>query len=287
MSIRINGKEVSVAIMERLKAEREECGLRPNLAVILVGENPASLSYVASKKVACENLGYDHRDFNLPESVSESELLSIIDELNKDDSVHGILVQLPLPSHISEERILFSISPAKDVDCFHPYNVGLLATGNATFMPCTPMGILALLDYYNIETKGKKVCVVGRSNIVGKPLALLLLQKGRDATVTICNSHTLNLKAETLFADIIVMAVGKPGLLTGDMIKEGAVVIDVGTTRIEDNTRERGWRLAGDADYASCKAKAYAITPVPGGVGPMTITMLMANTLKAAKRNVK
>ena len=288
MAIKISGKEVSASIRERLKEEcsslKEKYNVVPCLAVILVGDNSASQTYVKNKKLACEELGYNHKDFTLDKSVSEEELLALINELNRDDEVHGILVQLPLPSHINEERVIKAIEPNKDVDGFHPVNAGLLMQGDPIFIPCTPKGILALLDYYSIDTDGKRVCVIGRSNIVGKPIAMLLMQKGRDATVTVCNTHTKDLKAITLSSDIIIVASGCVNTLTSDMIRENVVIIDVGINRIEDKSRERGWRLVGDVDYTKCKEKAYAITPVPGGVGPMTITMLMENTLYAAKR---
>lgn len=288
MSIRISGKEVSEAIRAQLKEECasliREHGVHPALAVVLVGNNPASETYVANKKKACEELGYAHKDFTMSSDTTEAQLLDLIRELNADESVHGILVQLPLPSQIREDAVIEAISPEKDVDGFHSVNAGLLLQGKPVYIPCTPKGILALLDYYHIPTDGKRVCVIGRSNIVGKPVAALLMQKGRDATVTVCNTHTKDLKSETLRSDIIIVASGHPDTLTADMVSEGVTIIDVGINRVEDSSRERGWRLVGDVDYAGCKEKAYAITPVPGGVGPMTITMLMENTLIAAKR---
>ena len=289
MAIRINGKEVAAFYRQRIKAETERlyahCGKKPCLAVVLVGSNPASISYVNSKKAACDEMGFDHSDYTLEENTEEDELLSLIDDLNKDDKVDGILVQFPTPPQIDDEKIMQAIDPSKDVDGLNPVNAGLALMGKDGFVPCTPKGILALLDYYRIPTDGKKVCVIGRSNLVGKPVAGLLMQKGRDATVTVCNTHTENLKDITLSSDIIIVAAGHLHTLTSDMVSPGAVVIDVGTNRVEDSTRERGWRLVGDCDYSSVKDIASYITPVPGGVGPMTITMLMENTLIAAKKH--
>lgn len=288
MAIRLSGKTVSLDIKEKIKLETEtfiaSTGITPTLAVILVGTDPASQTYVESKKKACIELGFGHKDITLSEKTSQNELLSIIDELNNDSSIHGILVQHPLPKGLDEDEIFERISPCKDVDGFHPVNVGLLSLGKDCFVPCTPKGILAILNYYDIKTSGKKVVVIGRSNIVGKPMANLLLQKGWDATVTICHSRTKDLKAETLQADIVIVATGMINTLTADMVKEGAVVIDVGVNRIEDKARERGYRVVGDVDYENVKEVASAITPVPGGVGPMTITMLMQSTLEAAKK---
>lgn len=291
MGIRMSGKEVSLSLRENIKKRCEELknkhGITPCLAVILVGENPASVTYVSNKMKACEELGFEHRDYSLDVNVSQEKLLSIIDYLNEAPSVHGILVQLPLPSHIEENAVIRRIKPEKDVDGFHPMNAGLLLQGNPVFIPCTPKGILELLKYYNIETDGKRVCVIGRSNIVGKPIATLLMQKGWDATVTECNTHTKDLKEITLASDIVIVATGCVHTLTADMVKEGATVIDVGVNRVEDPTRERGWRLTGDTDYNEILPKAYAATPVPGGVGVMTITMLMENTMLAAERAAK
>ena len=284
MTYKIDGKEVSSYIKECLKKEVQKLDIKPCLAVVLVGSNPASLSYVSSKKKTCEELGFSHRDIDLEEKVSQDELISVIDELNRDDNVDGILVQLPLPRHIDSDMIIKKILPEKDVDGFTPINMGRLVLGQECFIPCTPKGILALLDYYKIDTDGKKVVVVGRSNIVGKPIANLLMQKDRNATVTVCNTHTKNLKKECLEADILIAACGQREAIKGDMVKDGAVVIDVGINRIDDPSRERGWRLVGDCDYNALKDKVTAITPVPGGVGPMTIAMLMENTLIAFKR---
>jgi len=290
MGIRMSGKEVSASIRENIKQRCAELkakkGVAPCLAVILVGENPASLTYVSNKMKACEELGFDHRDYSLDVTVTQEKLLSIIDYLNEAPSVHGILVQLPLPKHIDENEVIRRIRPEKDVDGFHPMNAGLLLQGQPRFIPCTPKGILELLKYYKIETDGKRVCVIGRSNIVGKPIATLLMQKGWDATVTECNTHTRHMEDITLNSDIIIVATGCVNTLTADMVKEGAVVIDVGMNRVEDSTKERGWRLCGDTDYNAILSKAYAATPVPGGVGVMTITMLMENTMLAAEMAV-
>ena len=278
MSRLIDGKVISAAVKERVKnevAQLNEKGITVGLAVIIVGEDPASKIYVANKKKACEALGIISEEYALPESTTEKELLALIDTLNAKKSINGILCQLPLPRHLDEKRIINAISPEKDVDAFHPVNVGRIMIGDYDFVPCTPAGIMEMLAYENIETEGKSCVVIGRSNIVGKPMAMLLLHK--NGTVTICHSRTRNLKEICLGADILVAAVGKAKFVTADMVKEGAVVIDVGMNR------ENG-RLCGDVDFEAVKDKASAITPVPGGVGPMTIAMLMQNTLTAAKR---
>lgn len=278
MSRLIDGKVISAAVKERVKNEvsqLNEKGITVGLAVIIVGEDPASKIYVANKKKACEALGIISEEYALPESTTEKELLGLIDTLNAKKSINGILCQLPLPRHFDEKRIINAISPEKDVDAFHPVNVGRIMIGDYDFVPCTPAGIMEMLAYENIETEGKRCVVIGRSNIVGKPMAMLLLHK--NGTVTICHSRTKNLKEICLGADILVAAVGKAKFVTADMVKEGAVVIDVGMNR------ENG-RLCGDVDFEAVKDKASAITPVPGGVGPMTIAMLMQNTLTAAKR---
>ncbi len=276
----IDGKLTSAKIRERIKAETadfiKETGVTPGLAVVIVGDDPASKIYVRNKKRACEECGFHSEEYALPAETTESELLSLIERLNADEAIHGILVQSPLPHGLDEKLIVDHISPSKDVDAFHAVNVGKIMIGDYDFLPCTPAGVMALLSEYGIDVSGKKAVVVGRSNIVGKPMAMLLLHA--NATVTICHSRTPDLAAETRNADIVVMAVGKSRLLTGDMIKEGAVVIDVGMNRGADG------KLTGDADFDSCAAKASYITPVPGGVGPMTITMLMQNTLNAARR---
>lgn len=279
----IEGKAVSAALREQLKEQTvrftEKYGRRPGLSVILVGNDPASAVYVRNKGKACAELGIDSETILLPEETTEDDLLQRIDALNRDDRVDGILCQLPLPKHISEEKVIAAISPDKDVDAFHPENVGRILTGHYRFLPCTPAGVMALLDYYHIDVAGKNCVVVGRSNIVGKPQALLLLE--RNGTVTICHSRTKDLASFTRNADILVVAVGKPRFITGDMVKPGAAVIDVGINRMPDG------KLCGDADFDTVKEKAAYISPVPGGVGPMTITMLMKNTLTAAELHAK
>ncbi len=261
---------------------REKTGRLPSLAVVLAGDNPASITYVSAKKKACDEAGMICRDITLPGTVSQEELLATVASLNGDPSVDGILVQLPLPEGLDEQLITRAIDPAKDVDGFCPENVGHLLLGEKTFVPCTPKGIMRLLDEYGIPTWSADVCIVGRSNIVGKPLAALFMQRGRDATVTVCNSRTNDLAGHVRRADIVVAAVGRPGTITADMIKEGATVIDVGINRIPDSTKKSGFRLVGDVDYEGVEPKAGAITPVPGGVGPMTIAMLLENTVEAA-----
>ena len=282
----IDGKSIAQSIREEIKIKTEALktkGITPCLAVILVGSNPASVSYVTGKQKALAEVGMNDRSVRLPESTTEQELISLIQELNADKSVHGILVQLPLPQHIDEEKIILAIDPAKDVDGFHPVNVGNLVIGKKTFLPCTPHGIIVLLKRMNIETDGKSAVVIGRSNIVGKPAALLLARKDLNATVTICHSGTKNIADITRRADILIAAAGRANIVTADMVKEGAAVIDVGVNRIPDASKKSGFRLAGDVDFENVKEKAAFITPVPGGVGPMTIAMLMANTLEAAE----
>lgn len=282
----IDGKSIAQSIREEIKIKTEALktkGITPCLAVILVGSNPASVSYVTGKQKALAEVGMNDRSVRLPESTTEQELISLIQELNADKSVHGILVQLPLPQHIDEEKIILAIDPAKDVDGFHPVNVGNLVIGKKTFLPCTPHGIIVLLKRMNIETDGKSAVVIGRSNIVGKPTALLLARKDLNATVTICHSGTKNIADITRRADILIAAAGRANIVTADMVKEGAAVIDVGVNRIPDASKKSGFRLAGDVDFENVKEKAAFITPVPGGVGPMTIAMLMANTLEAAE----
>ena len=276
----IDGKLVSAKVREQIKLDvaefEKENGFVPGLAVILVGNNPASAVYVRNKHKACLEVGITSYQIELPEETTEEGLLAKIDEFNSDAKVHGILVQLPLPKHISEEKVINRISPDKDVDAFHPANVGKIMIGNYTFLPCTPAGVMELLKSYNVDVAGKNCVVIGRSNIVGKPMSLLLLEK--HGTVTICHSRTKNLKEITLGADILVVAIGRPEFLTADMIKPGAVVIDVGINRTESG------KLVGDVAFAEAAKIASAITPVPGGVGPMTITMLLKNTLSAAKQ---
>ena len=285
----IDGKQVAADVRAEVAekvAELKKKGVAPCLAVILVGENPASVSYVTGKQKALAEVGMTDRSVHLPESTTEAELLKLIDELNKDESVHGILVQLPLPKHINEEKVIMAISPEKDVDGFHPVSVGNLMIGRPGFLPCTPHGIIVLLKKAGIETSGKHAVVIGRSNIVGKPVSILLARKDVNCTVTMCHTGTKNMAEITRQADIIVVASGHPHTLTGDMVKEGAVVIDVGVNRIPDSSKKSGFRLIGDCDFDDLKEKTSFITPVPGGVGPMTIAMLMQNTLESAERRL-
>ena len=281
----IDGKKIAAdiraGVAEKVKKLKEN-GIEPCLAVILVGENPASVSYVTGKRKALAEAGIADRSVNLPESTTEEELLKIIDELNKDNDVDGILVQLPLPKHIDEDKVLLAIEPSKDVDGFHPVNVGNLMIGRKGFLPCTPHGIIVLLKTIGIETDGKHAVVIGRSNIVGKPVSMLLARKDVNCTVTICHTGTKNMAELTVQADIIVVASGRPHTLTKDMVKDGAVVIDVGVNRISDSSKKSGFRLTGDCDFDDLVEKTSFITPVPGGVGPMTIAMLMQNTLESA-----
>ncbi|MCQ2069859.1 MAG: bifunctional 5,10-methylene-tetrahydrofolate dehydrogenase/5,10-methylene-tetrahydrofolate cyclohydrolase [archaeon] len=284
----ILGKEVSEGIYADLRdriATLRDKGVIPGLAVILVGDDPASQVYVNMKDRKCNELGLRSFSVRLPESTTQEELLKRINDLNADPTVNGILVQLPLPKHIDDHAVIDAISPLKDVDCFHPFNLGKMLIGESVFLPATPAGIQQLIYRSGIETVGKHVVIVGRSNIVGKPLASIMMQKGDglDATVTVVNSRTEDIKSITLMADILIVSVGKPGTVTADMVKPGAVVIDVGTNRVADPTSEKGSRLVGDVDFDNVKEVASAITPVPGGTGPMTICMLMANTVKAAE----
>jgi methylenetetrahydrofolate dehydrogenase (NADP+)/methenyltetrahydrofolate cyclohydrolase len=279
MAIIIDGKKISTKIKDELREEVKvlhEKAIHPCLAVIQVGSDPASTVYVGNKKKACAYIGIESRSYELPEETSQEELLSLIRQLNEDDAVHGILVQLPVPSHMDEKEIINTISPEKDVDGFHPQNVGALSIGDEGFVSCTPAGIIEMLKQYDLEIDGKDCVVVGRSNIVGKPISMLLLRE--NGTVTVCHSHTKNLKEICNRADILVSAIGKPRFFDASYIKEGAVVVDVGIHRDQDNS------LCGDVDFESVSAKAGAITPVPGGVGPMTITMLMRNCIESAKR---
>ena len=288
-AILINGKEIAADVRADVAAkvaELKKKGIAPCLAVILVGENPASVSYVTGKQKALAEVGMVDRSVHLPEATTQEELLKLIEELNADASVHGILVQLPLPKHIDEEKVLLAIDPEKDVDGFHPVNVGNLVIGKKAFLPCTPHGIIVLLKKMGIETNGKHAVVIGRSNIVGKPVSLLLARKDTNCTVTMCHTGTKNMAEITKQADIIVVASGHPHTLTADMVSEGAVVIDVGVNRIPDSTKKSGFRLIGDCDFDDIKEKASYITPVPGGVGPMTIAMLMFNTLEAAENTI-
>ena len=275
----IDGKAISAQIREeiaqKVSAYAERTGKRPGLAVIIVGENPASQVYVRNKKRACEQVGFNSWVYEMPESTTQTELNALIDKLNADTEVHGILVQLPLPGHLDEEEVILRIRPDKDVDAFHPYNVGRITIGDPKFLPCTPAGIMELLKRSNIEIAGKECVVIGRSNIVGKPMSLLLLAE--NGTVTVCHSKTRDLKEACRRADILVVAIGKADFITADMVKEGAVVIDVGMNRNAEG------KLTGDVDFETVSKVASYITPVPGGVGPMTITMLLQNTLTAAE----
>lgn len=285
----IDGKSISQEIREEIKKEVEELKKKydivPGLVTILVGEDPASVSYVKSKQKTAQSLGFYSVEERLPESISEGDLIKIVKKYNEDSKIHGILVQLPLPKHINEKRVISAIDPRKDVDGFHPVNIGKMVIGESCFIPCTPQGILVILEKIGCQVEGAEVVVVGRSNIVGKPIAILLMQKRKpvgNATVTVCHTGTRDLSFHTKRADILIVAAGKPKFITADMVKEGAVVIDVGVNRI-GTTSEGKAILCGDVDFESVKEKASAITPVPGGVGPMTVTMLMKNTLDAAK----
>lgn len=285
----ILGKEVSEEIYGELRQRIDALkarGVTPGLAVVLVGEDPASQVYVRKKGEMCESLGMKSVTVRMPAETTQGELMAKVDELNNDPTIHGFLVQLPLPSHLDEEQVINAISPSKDVDCFHPTNVGRVLIGNPDFLPATPAGVQQMIIHSGIETSGKHVVVIGRSNIVGKPMAAMMLQRGlgADSTVTVVHSRTKDLPSITRQADILIVAIGKPRFVTPDMVKDGAVVIDVGTNRIEDPTHPKGSRLVGDVDFEAVKDKVSAITPVPGGVGPMTICMLMANAVKAAER---
>lgn len=284
----IDGKQLAANLrneiaegVSRLKAEK---GVTPGLAVILVGDNPASVSYVTAKEKACREAGMLSREIRLPAETSEAELVSLVESLNGDPAIHGILVQLPVPKHIREKAVIDAIAPEKDVDGFTPVNVGRMMIGEECFLPCTPHGIIKLIEFSGMDMRGKHAVVIGRSNIVGKPVAALLARRETNATVTLCHTGTPDVSHFTKDADIVVVAAGHPNTLTGDMLKLGAVVIDVGVNRIPDDTRPKGFRLVGDADFESCLNVAGAITPVPGGVGPMTITMLLWNTLESARR---
>ncbi|WP_304225141.1 bifunctional methylenetetrahydrofolate dehydrogenase/methenyltetrahydrofolate cyclohydrolase FolD [Gracilinema caldarium] len=262
-------------------------GIQPCLAVVLVGEDPASVSYVTAKERALEEAGMASQDIRLPQETSEIELLTIIDKLNQDPQVHGILVQLPLPKHINEDRIITAIEPAKDVDGFHPVSVGNMVLGRPGFLPCTPHGVLVLLRELSIPTNGAHAVMVGRSNIVGKPLANLLTRRDINATVTVCHTGTRDLADHCRRADILIAAAGRPGLITADMVRPGAAVIDVGVNRVEDPAAKKGYRLVGDVDFEGVKEVASFITPVPGGVGPMTIAMLIQNVVQAAEHRLQ
>lgn len=288
----IDGKAVSAQIKQEIAAEVEQIvaagGKRPHLAAILVGHDGGSETYVANKVKACEACGFKSTLIRYEADITEAELLAKVEELNQDADVDGFIVQLPLPKHISEQKVIEAIDYRKDVDGFHPINVGRLTIGLPCYVSATPNGIIELLRRYNIETSGKKCVVLGRSNIVGKPMATLMMQKANpgDATVTVCHSHSRDLKKECSEADIIIAAIGKPNFVTADMVKEGAVVIDVGTTRVPDATKKSGFRLNGDVKFDAVAPKCSFITPVPGGVGPMTIVSLMKNTLLAGKKAI-
>mgnify|MGYP004505821153 FL=1 len=283
MAILIDGKETARAVRGEIRdavaAFTKESGVIPGLAVVIVGDDPASRVYVRNKHRACEEVGIRSDVHALPADTSEAELLTLVAGLNADPTVNGILVQLPLPKHLDEEKVILAIDPAKDVDAFHPVNVGKIMIGNFTFAPCTPAGVMELLRHYNIPVAGKHCVIIGRSNIVGKPQAMLMLKE--NATVTVCHSRTVGLADITRTADILVAAVGRPGFVTADMVRDGAVVIDVGINRTAEG------KLCGDVEFAAVSEKASYITPVPGGVGPMTITMLLKNTLAAAKDQLK
>ncbi|HUS73462.1 MAG TPA: bifunctional methylenetetrahydrofolate dehydrogenase/methenyltetrahydrofolate cyclohydrolase FolD [Sedimentisphaerales bacterium] len=285
----IDGKQVAADMRAELKeevAKLKEQGIVPGLGVILVGEDPASKSYVTAKERTCEEIGIYSDDNRLPEETSQEDLMALVEKMNKDPKINGILVQLPLPKHLNEAQVLLAIDPDKDVDGFHPMNVGKMMVGEKAFLPCTPHGVIQLLTRSGVTIEGANVVIVGRSNIVGKPLANMLIQKNKsgNATVTVCHTRTKDLAHQTKQADIVIAAAGRPNMVTADMVKEGVVVIDVGVNRVEDATKKRGYRLVGDVDFEAVKEKASLITPVPGGVGPMTITMLLYNTVESAKR---
>lgn len=285
----IDGKQVAADMRAELKAEvakLKEQGIVPGLGVILVGEDPASKSYVTAKERTCEEIGIYSDDNRLPAETSQGDLMALVKKMNKDPKINGILVQLPLPKHLNEAEVLLAIDPAKDVDGFHPMNVGKMVVGEKAFLPCTPHGVIQLLIRSKVKIEGAEVVIVGRSNIVGKPLANMLIQKqqNRNATVTVCHTRTKDLASHTRRADILIAAAGRPNTITADMVKKGVVVIDVGVNRVDDATKKSGYRLVGDVDFEEVLEKASLITPVPGGVGPMTITMLLYNTVESAKR---
>lgn len=287
----IDGKATAAQIKAEIKAEVEaivaQGGRAPHLAAVLVGHDGGSETYVRNKVLACEACGFQSTLLTFEDTITEEELLAVVDKLNKDEAIDGFIVQLPLPRHIDEQKVTEAILPEKDVDGFHPVNVGRMSIGLPAFISATPLGILTLLQRYNIETRGKKVAVLGRSNIVGKPMSMLMMQKQYgDSTVTVLHSHSQNLAEECRQADILIAAIGSPAFVTADMVKPGAVVIDVGTTRVVDETRKTGFRLQGDVDFEQVAPLCSAITPVPGGVGPMTICMLMLNTLQAYRNTV-
>jgi len=285
----IDGKQVAADMQAELKkevAKLKKQGIVPGLGVILVGEDPASQSYVTAKERACAELGIYSDDNRLPADTTQKDLIALINRMNADPKINGILVQLPLPKHLDESEVLLAINPDKDVDGFHPTNIGKMVAGQAAFLPCTPHGVIQLLQRSGVKIEGSHVVIVGRSNIVGKPVANMLIQKNKDgnATVTVCHTKTKDLAHHTRQADIIIAAAGRPNTITADMVKDGVVIIDVGVNRIKDASKKSGYRLAGDVDFEKVKEKASLITPVPGGVGPMTITMLLYNTTESAKR---
>lgn len=288
----IDGKALAKTIKAELKTEVEnlkaEGGKIPHLAAVLVGDNPASQVYVRNKVRSCEKIGFKSTLIRKDENATEAEVLAIIDDLNNDDDIDGFIVQLPLPKHIDENKVTLAINPKKDVDGFHPMNFGRMSQGLPCYIPATPYGIMVMLERYGIETSGKNCVVVGRSNIVGTPMSILMSRKAKvgNCTVTLTHSRTKDLKAETLRADIIIAAIGIPNFITADMVKEGVVIIDVGINRVEDETRKRGYRLDGDVDFDGVAPKSSFITPVPGGVGQMTVTALLMNTMKSAKGEV-
>jgi methylenetetrahydrofolate dehydrogenase (NADP+)/methenyltetrahydrofolate cyclohydrolase len=287
-AVMMDGKALGMKIRENVRARSSalrEKGIVPCLAVVLAGEDPASLSYVKSKEKALAEAGMESRDIRLPEDTSEDALLSLIEELNMDEKIHGILVQSPVPKHIDGEKVNAAIAPEKDVDCFHPVSVGNMVLGKQGFLPCTPHGVLMLLREYGIQVSGANVVIAGRSNIVGKPLANLLIRREYNATVTVCHTGTKDLARHTLQADILVAAAGNPGFIKPEMVKEGAVVIDVGINRVSDSSSKKGYRVCGDSDPAVAEKAAF-FTPVPGGVGPMTIAMLLQNVIEAAQRRI-
>ena len=289
---KIDGKQLAITIKEEIAVEVAQLkaagGKTPHLAAVLVGADPASQVYVRNKVIACEKVGFKSTLIEKDASTTEEELLAIVAELNRDEDIDGFIVQLPLPKHINEEAVTLAIKPSKDVDGFHTINFGRMALGLPCYLPATPFGIMQMLDRYNIETSGKHCVILGRSNIVGTPMSVLLSRKAKvgNCTVTLTHSRTKNIKEEVKRADIIIAAIGIPNFVTADMVKEGAVIIDVGINRVDDASRKRGYRLVGDVDYANVAPKSSYITPVPGGVGPMTITSLLMNTLKSSRREV-
>jgi methylenetetrahydrofolate dehydrogenase (NADP+)/methenyltetrahydrofolate cyclohydrolase len=288
----IDGKQIAQEIRDELSQEvvrLKEAGVTPGLGVVLVGDDPASTSYVSAKEKACAELGLRSDDNRLPTETSQEELMAVVQRLNEDEGIHGILVQLPLPKHLDESEVLMAIEPSKDADGFHPINVGKLVVGEDAPAPCTPHGVVKLLERSEVRIEGANVVIVGRSNIVGKPLANMLIQKkeGGNATVTICHTRTKDIASFTRRADIVIAAAGAPNTVTADMVRDGVVVIDVGVNRVDDASRKRGYRLVGDVDFEAVKEKASLITPVPGGVGPMTITMLLHNTVRGAAKTAR